>query len=86
MNILSRIRSGWTALKFLQVGLGSLILYTSIENRELPGIVFGALFTLIAISGNGMCCMAGSCATGISNKQEEQDISNTSYEELGDKQ
>lgn len=83
MNVLNRVRRGWTTLKFLQVGLGSLILYTGIENRETPGIVAGTIFTLAALMGNGMCCMAGSCDTGVSRKQTGKDTANTTYEELG---
>jgi hypothetical protein len=84
MNLINRIKSGWTALKFIRVGLGSLILYSSVESGHIGGIILGGLFTLFALLTDGVCCAGGSCYTpgkkNISSTNE-----NIEYEELGSK-
>ena len=84
MNLISRIKTGWTALKFIRVGLGSLILYSSILNGHITGMVMGGIFTLISLFTDGVCCAGGSCYAprqkNISPAQESIE-----YEELGSK-
>lgn len=83
MSMLARVKSGWTALKFIRVGLGSLILYSSIESGQVPGIIVGGIFTLFSLLTDGVCC-AGACYTPASTT----DLSKTGdieYEELGAK-
>ena len=41
MNLFYKLRTGWTTLKFVRVGLGGLILYSSIESGEVAGILVG---------------------------------------------
>jgi hypothetical protein len=65
MNLINKLCTGWTALKFVRVGLGSLILYTSIENGLLPGIVLGGLFTVISLFTAGVCCPGSGYYTTI---------------------
>lgn len=84
MNLVYRLKSGWTALKFVRVGLGGLILYSSIESGQLSGIILGGLFTVISLFTDGVCCAGGSCYTTV----KENDSSTTEtieYEELGSK-
>lgn len=81
MSIIDRIKSGWTTLKFVRVGLGSLILYSSIESGQVPGILVGGIFTLFSLLTDGVCC-AGGCYTPAS----KTDLSKTrdiECEELG---
>ena len=85
MNLIYRLKSGWTALKFVRVGLGGLILYSSIESGQVSGIVIGALFTVIALLTDGVCCAGGSCYTGPVQKNNSLSHENTEYEELGTK-
>jgi hypothetical protein len=49
MTITERIKSGWTFLKYLRVGLGGLILYSSLQAGHSAGIVLGALFTISSL-------------------------------------
>lgn len=82
MNLITRLKSGWTALKFIRVGLGSLILYSSAESGQIAGMVLGGLFTLAALFTDGVCCVGGSCyAPPKKNVSPIQE--NVEYEELG---
>jgi hypothetical protein len=74
---------GWTTLKFLQVGIGGLILYSSAAEGHIPGILLGSLFTLAGLLGSGQCCMGNTCYTGTSVKSKKIDsTTETEYEEL----
>jgi len=63
MKLIHRVKTGWTTLKFLRVGLGSLILYSSIESGQVAGMILGGLFTIISLFTDGVCCVGGSCYT-----------------------
>lgn len=81
MYLLERIKSGWTMLKFIKVGLGSLILYSSIQSGNAGGIVLGGLFTLVSLLTDGVCGFVGTCYTPVNrNKSSNETID---YEELG---
>ena len=82
MTLLQRLKSGWTTLKFIRVGLGGLILYSSIQSGDVAGMILGGLFTLVSLITDGICGCAGTCyTTGKSyNKSSEENID---YEELG---
>ncbi len=84
MNLLHRLSSGWTALKFVRVGFGSLILYSSLESGQVAGIVLGSLFTAISLFTDGVCCAGGACYTP-SKKNNSSTSSTIEYEELGTK-
>lgn len=84
MTITERIKSGWTGLKFLRVGLGGLILFSSIESGHTAGIVLGAFFTLFSLITDGVCCAGGSCYTPM-KKNNSTVTENIDYEELGNK-
>jgi hypothetical protein len=84
MNLAHRLRSGWTALKFVRVGLGGLILYSSIESGQVTGIVLGTLFTAISLFTDGVCCAGGACYTP-DKKNNSSTSSTVEYEELGTK-
>ena len=84
MNLIYRLRSGWTALKFVRVGFGGLILYSSIESGQLSGIIIGGLFTIISLFTDGVCCAAGSCYTAV-KKNNSSTASTIEYEELDTK-
>jgi len=84
MNLINRIRTGWNTLKFIRVGLGSLILYSSIQSGHIAGMVVGGLFTLMSLLTDGVCCAGGNCYV-----PPKKDISpapeSIEYEELGSK-
>ena len=84
MNLIGRLKSGWTPLKFIRVGLGGLILYSSVESGNVPGMIVGGLFTLLFLFTDGVCCAGGSCNTPL-KKNNSSTIKNTEYEELGAK-
>ena len=84
MTLINRLKSGWTALKFVRVGLGSLILYSSIESGQVAGIILGGLFTGISLLTDGVCCAGGSCYTAP-QKNNSSPTSTIEYEELGNK-
>lgn len=84
MNLIQKAGSGWTALKFVRVGLGSLILYSSIESGQVSGIIMGSLFTVFSLFTDGTCCGAGACYTPV-NKNNSSSPENTEYEELDTK-
>lgn len=84
MNLIYRLKSGWTALKFVRVGLGSLILYSSIDTGQVSGIVLGGLFTIFSLFTDGVCCAGNSCYTPI-KKNNSSKPSTIDYEELGTK-
>ena len=84
MNLAYRLKSGWTALKFVRVGLGDLILYSSIESGQVSGIILGGLFTIISLLTDGVCCAGGGCYT-TGKKNDPSQNENIDYEELGSK-
>lgn len=84
MNFINKLICGWTILKFLRVGIGSLILYSSLRSGHIAGIVIGGLFTLFALFTDGVCCTGGSCYTS-GNKHISSVNENIEYEELGAK-
>jgi hypothetical protein len=84
MNLINRIKSGWTALKFIRVGLGSLILYSSVQSGHIGGMVVGGLFTLFSLLMDGVCCTGGSCYNPV-KKNISSTNENKEYEELGAK-
>ncbi len=85
MNLFYKLRTGWTTLKFVRVGLGGLILYSSIESGEVVGILVGSLFTIFALFTDGVCCAANTCYT--SPQKNNSSINETiEYEELDTKQ
>jgi hypothetical protein len=83
MTITERLKSGWTALKFVRVGLGSLILFSSIESGQVSGIFLGGFFTIFSLLTDGVCC-AGNCYTPV-QKADEIIPENIEYEELDSK-
>lgn len=85
MSVIKRLKSGWTLLKFIRVGLGSLILYSSIQSGHIAGMILGGLFTIISLQTDGMCCAgAGSCYNpGNENISSTHEM--IEYEELGAK-
>ena len=84
MNLIGRLKSGWTPLKFIRVGLGGLILYSSVESGNVPGMIVGGLFTLLFLFTDGVCCASGSCYTPA-GKKDSSTASTIDYEELGTK-
>lgn len=84
MNLIGRLKSGWTSLKFIRVGLGSLILYSAIESGQVSGIILGGLFTIFSLFTDGVCCAGGGCYTPV-NKNNSSTPENIDYEELGSK-
>jgi len=84
MNLVYRLKSGWTALKFVRVGLGGLILYSSIESGQVSGVIVGGLFTLISLFTDGVCCVGGGCYAPV-KKNDPSKNENIDYEELGAK-
>jgi len=81
MYLKNKLRNGWTLLKFIRVGLGSLILYSSVQSGDAAGMVLGGLFTLFSLFSDGVCGCAGSCYTpGNRNKSTNE---TTGYEKLG---
>lgn len=84
MTLIERLKSGWTALKFIRVGLGSLILYSSIESGQTSGIFLGVFFTIFSLLTDGVCCTGGTCYSTI-KKNNSSTTENIDYEELGAK-
>ncbi len=84
MNLLNRLKSGWTSLKFVQVGLGGLILYSSIESGQVFGMIVGSFFTTLSLLTDGVCCASGGCYTSP-GKQDSSTKEMIEYEELGTK-
>jgi hypothetical protein len=84
MNFVHKLKSGWTALKFVRVGLGGLILYSSIESGQLPGIFLGGLFTVISLFTDGVCCGGSGCYAPV-KKNNYSTPENIDYEKLGSK-
>lgn len=84
MNLLYKLKSGWTTLKLVRVGLSSLILYTTIEEGRIAGIVLGGLFLVFSLFTAGVCCAGGSCYTPV-KKTGTAIPSTIDYEEQGTK-
>jgi len=83
INLLSRLKSGWTLLKMIRVGLGGLILYSSVQSGHAAGIVLGGFLTAVSLFMDGACCAAGQCYLPAEPKSIKD--KNTGYEELGHK-
>ena len=85
MSFLKRLKSGWNLLKFIRVGLGSLILYSSVQNGHFAGMIVGGLFTIISLLTDGVCCAGpGRCHNPV-NKNISSSDEKIEYEELGSK-
>ena len=84
MQLIARLRSGWTSLKLIRVILGVLILYSSISEGHIGGMLLGVLFTGIALFTDGVCCAAGNCYTPV-NKTTQTKTDEIEYEDLGAK-
>jgi hypothetical protein len=84
MTLIDRLKSGWTALKFIRVALGILILSSSIGSGEVSGIILGTVFTVFSLFTDGVCCAGGSCYTPV-KKNNSATPENIEYEELGSK-
>ena len=83
MNLIYRLKSGWTTLKFVRVGLGCLILYSAVGSGEVPGIILGGLFLLFSLVTDGVCCAMGGCFAPPVSKNNPAKDKNIEYEELG---
>lgn len=84
MYLLDKLKSGWTTLKFIRVGLGVLILSTSVADGHLPGIILGSAFTGISLIADGVCCFGGACST-MNYNQKTAEQTEIEYEELDTK-
>ncbi len=84
MNLIERLKSGWTVLKFIRVTLSILILSSSVSSGEVSGIILGTIFTLFSLFTDGVCCAGGSCYTPV-KKNNSATPENIEYEELGSK-
>ena len=84
MKLLNKLCSSWTLLKFIRVVLGVLILYSSMAEKNITGIILGFVFTTIALFTDGVCCSGGSCYTAV-NKTTQTKSDEIEYEELGAK-
>lgn len=83
MYALEKLKSGWTLLKFIRVTLGVLILYSSIKEGHLLGMIAGGLFTVISLFTDGVCFGAAGCGTPAPPKTDAKTLENIDYEELG---
>ncbi len=81
MELIERLKSGWTMLKVIRVGLGGLILYTSITSGHTGGMIAGSVLLLFSLLTDGVCCMTGSCGTET-KKTNDSTPENVNYEEL----
>jgi len=81
-TIINRLKTGWTTLKLVRVGLGSLILYTSITSGQVTGMLVGSLLLIVALFTNGVCCISRSCAVQPVSKNNNPKIETIEYEEL----
>lgn len=86
MQLIRRIGSGWTTLKFIRVILGVLILVSSIQEGHTGGIILGTVFTLIAFLTDGVCGIGGACYTPPAQKTDLKKLNDIDYEELGTRQ
>lgn len=84
MNLIYRLKTGWTPLKFVRVALGGLILYSSVESGQVSGMVLGGLFTIYSLLTDGVCCAGGACYTPVTKKKNAE-TTEISYEELDTK-
>jgi len=71
--MINRLRSGWTMLKFVRVGLSSLILYSSIESGQVAGIVLGAGLLGLSLFMDGVCCAGGACRVPAPENPKKKD-------------
>lgn len=83
MVLFERLRSGWTGLKVLRVILGGLILYSSIAESHVSGIVLGGVFILFSLFTDGVCCAGAGCSVPVKNDPSQRP-ENITYEELAD--
>lgn len=84
MHLLQRLKSGWTTLKYMRVGLGVLILYSSVTTVHIPGMIVGVLFAGVSLFTDGVCCFTSSCSATTYSKKSA-DLTNIEYEELDSK-
>lgn len=84
INLITRLRSGWTLLKYVRVGLGLWVFLGSLVSGQASGILLGAIFTAVSLLTDGICC-AGVCVTPDRQKPSSSTLKNEAYEyeELG---
>ncbi len=85
MSVLARLKSGWTALKFVRVILGILVLQSGIAEGQPFGIILGVFFTAFGLLTDGVCCAGGACYAPTPEKGTTPVTENIEYEELGSK-
>jgi hypothetical protein len=74
------IFSGWHLMRFLRLGMGSLMIVQSFQMHDkLIGVL--ALFLLYQAIFNKGCCGANACTTDIPHKKSEQ-TEDISFEEI----
>ena len=85
MSVLERLKSGWTALKFVRVILGILVLQSGIAEGQVFGIVLGVFFTTFGLLTDGVCCAGSACYAPPAKNDTAPVTENIEYEELGSK-
>lgn len=55
-------------------------MYSSFAEKQVPGIILGALFLVLGLFTDGVCCM-GSCSAPVS-ANKTKDLEDTIYEEV----
>ncbi len=69
MALIERLKSGRTILKVVRVGLGGVILYSSVALGHIGGMIAGSVLLIFPLLTDRACCMTGSCGTEIKKKQ-----------------
>jgi hypothetical protein len=78
--MMQQVLSGWNLSKIIRVGLGLLILISSIMEKHSFGIIAGGLYTFLSLVSDGSCCYNAPGAVQKNFKTED-----IQYEEVGTK-
>ncbi len=75
------IFSNWTAMRFLRLVMGIIIIVQGIAAKDVLFSIAGLLFTTMALFNAG-CCAAGTCYTAKNKNDNNSAVKNIEYEEV----
>ena len=62
-TLVQRMITGWSAIRFVYLAMGSFIVVQSIIDHQWPATILGGYFASMAVFNYG--CASGACYTGV---------------------
>lgn len=81
---MNTLLQNWGLFKIIRVALGIIILIQGILTGEIPSILIGLAFSVLALMNVG-CCGPSGCSTGANTGSKQQTQGEVEYEEVVEK-